>query len=498
MPTRRAGILPWPVVAAAIASAAVLGAFVAAAPGILRIDFALTPQGLGLLVGALAIAGLAVSRPDIGLVLLAAFVYLNLSQVLVRHHRWPSLLQFLVFPLLLGASIRRETADLRRIASSALTLLLAGYGLVVFLSTTLARDTSLADPRVVENARAFLIYLLAALLASSAAAARRGVWTLLGAGALLGGLALVQVLSGNFRDEYGGLARIKHAQIYGDVFEPRIAGPLGDPNFFAQVLVMLVPLALLTAKAEKTLQGRSLALLSAGLVTAAAVLTYSRGGALALACVLALCLVSLRVRLRKVALGGGLVALLGLLLVPAGFTRRLSTLEQILPGSEEVLRPDSSFQKRRLLVGAAWRMFLDHPVLGVGAGNYTVHFEEYASDLGSASRDYEDPGEPHYPHNLYLEVGAETGLVGLLAFGAALAACFRALRRAHASFEEAGDRPSAALARGFEIALVGYLVSSLFLHGHFQRYLWLLFGFATGLATLAGGKGDRSAARGAP
>jgi hypothetical protein len=45
----------------------------------------------------------------------------------------------------------------------------------------------------------------------------------------------------------------------------------------------------------------------------------------------------------------------------------------------------------------------------------------------------------------------------------------------------AGDARSVALARGFEIAVVGFLLSSLFLHGHYSRYLWMLFGFAAAL-----------------
>jgi hypothetical protein len=37
---------------------------------------------------------------------------------------------------------------------------------------------------------------------------------------------------------------------------------------------------------------------------------------------------------------------------------------------------------------------------------------------------------------------------------------------------------------GHQIALLGYLVS-LFLHGHFQRYLWMLLGLAAALARMA-------------
>jgi O-antigen ligase len=150
-----------------------------------------------------------------------------------------------------------------------------------------------------------------------------------------------------------------------------------------------------------------------------------------------------------------------------------------------VIDPDSSFAERKLYALTAWAMFLDHPVLGVGAGNYTVHFDRYADKVGFSARDYEQPGEVHYPHNLYLEIAAETGFVGLAVFAGVVAAAFLGLRRARAVLLARGDRVSADFARAFEIALVGYLVSSVFLHGHFQRYLWLLFGFAAALRLMA-------------
>jgi hypothetical protein len=35
-----------------------------------------------------------------------------------------------------------------------------------------------------------------------------------------------------------------------------------------------------------------------------------------------------------------------------------------------------------------------------------------------------------------------------------------------------------AIARGLQVALAGYLVTALFLHGQFPRHLWLLLGLA--------------------
>ena len=63
--------------------------------------------------------------------------------------------------------------------------------------------------------------------------------------------------------------------------------------------------------------------------------------------------------------------------------------------------------------GEAWELFIDHPVLGVGAGSFGVaHKQVRVSELDAVE-----------PHNLPLQFLAETGLVGaLLAGGAALAA----------------------------------------------------------------------------
>src|SRR6266498_250977 len=312
---------------------------------------------------------------------------------------------------------------------AALSLWLAAYGLVLWLSTTWARDTTLGDERVLAIAKAFVIYALVMLLASSRERVRQGAWTLVLAALVVGGLGLFQALAGTYDQTFGGLARVEHAHIYGEVFEPRIAGPVGDPNFFAQLLIP-------------------------------------------------------GVSPRRFAVGAAALAVL-LLLLPSDFPRRLTTFRQFAPGSGGVLRLDSSFEQRRILATTAWRMFLDHPLTGVGAGNYTLLYRPYTEETGSVVLEHEEFDAPHYPHNLYLEVAAETGLPGLIAFAGALVTCFLYLRRARVRFRRALDKSSASLATAFQLALIGYLVSSLFLHGHFPRHLWLLFGFCGALYRLA-------------
>lgn len=465
-------------------AACVLGWVVAENPDLAHLENPFTWGNAATLVLALALCAALLARPGLGLILLALFVYLNLSQVLVREHGLPSMLQLLMVPIALSAFRGEGVARFRELPRLALPGLLALYSLALLVATLVAWDRALADERLLESVKAWVIFILVAVLAATPRRLVQGSWTIVAAGALLGSLGTFQVLTGNFQNQFWGFARVKDAHIWGDVFEKRISGPLGDPNFFAQILIVLVPIGLALAATSKGWRGRLLALGATSLILAGSILTYSRGGALALGCMLMLVVVSRRVRPRQIALAAlALVAVLAV--TPPEFLRRLGTIGEVLPGGEEVADPDSSFQERKLYALTAWAMFLDHPLLGVGPGNYTVHFDHYADLVGFSARDYEQPGEVHYPHNLYLEIASESGILGLAVFCAAAVAAFVGLRRARAALLAREDFTSADLARAFEIALVGYLVSSVFLHGHFQRYLWLLFGFAAAVRLMA-------------
>lgn len=464
--------------AIALAAGAIVGWGVVRNGHLFHFDFSAAHSAA--LVAALAVTVVVVRWPGVGLALLVGVVYLDLSSNLIRFAGLPSILQLLVLPLGMAVVLDWKEDLLRGFAPRPLVLALGGYVLVVLLSTTVARDPALADARVAAVGKAFVLFLLVLLLARTPGRIRTAAWTLVGAGALVAGLALLQMATGDYGAPLLGLARVEYAQIYGSVFEPRIAGPVGDPNFFAQILVMVAPVSLLLAWREEGPWLRATAVAAASLVAVAAVFTYSRGGALALGVVVLLVVVALRPGPREI-LAGTVAVVIAVAVLPSDFTRRLTTLRQFLPGGDVVLDRDTSFGNRVLLARVAWNEFLDHPALGVGAGNYTVHYGEYAAEVGSTFHEYEDVGTRHYPHNLYLEIAAETGFAGVVAFGAAVLLCLGYLLRARRRFAAAGETLHAALATGVGIAIAGYLVSSIFLHGHFQRYLWLLFGLAAAL-----------------
>lgn len=435
----------------------------------------LVPLGAGL--GVLV---LLCFRPRWAPAALVLFVFTDVSRILVTRHHLPSLLRALVVLLIVLAWRRHGAAGWARVARGGLALLLVAYSLLLLVSTVFAERADLAQARFLEVAKATVLALLLAVLAQTARGLRSAGRALVAGAAGLGGLGVYQVATGRFADDFGGFARVKLAHIYGELFEPRIAGPVGDPNFFAQALLAVVPIAVFFAWREERRLPRALAAAAAALTLAAAVFTYSRGAWLALACELALVVALSSQRLRLGALAAAFVAGF-LLLAPQEFTRRLTTVVQLVSPEEAAVDPDSSFEERRLYTQTAWTMFLARPLVGVGAGNYTVHFAEHADRVGSAGRSYEAPGAAHYPHNLYLEIAAETGLVGATSFAAVLVAAFAALERARRRLERRGDARAAGLARAVTVGLAGYLVSSLFLHGHFLRYLWLLLGFALAL-----------------
>jgi O-antigen ligase len=431
-------------------------------------------------VGMAVLAACFLRYPALALFAVTTFVYLNLSQVLVRCHHLPSILQLLIFPVAFITFNERFARDGTRFRIGAFGFWLVSYNLVLLLSTFGAREPTLAYARYIENTKALMIFFLIFGLVSSPKRARIVVGGLLASAAMVGGLGVFQTLTGSFHNDFGGLARIKNAHIYGSVFEPRIAGPLGDPNFFAQVLLLVVPLALYFARSESSTSRRLVVYVCGLIAVAACVLTFSRGAALAIAIMSVLILFDLKTSPRALALGLA-VMFFGFVVLPEDFTRRLETIQQLLPGSEEQSHPDSSFERRKLFTTVAWTMFLDHPVSGVGPGNYTAHYREYADEIGFAASEYDDPSEPRYAHNLALEVAAETGLLGLGILSAAIGTCFWYLRRARAGFRRLGDRGSADLAKGLEIALIGYMVSTLFLHGYFQRPLYLVLGLVAAL-----------------
>lgn len=115
---------------------------------------------------------------------------------------------------------------------------------------------------------------------------------------------------------------------------------------------------------------------------------------------------------------------------------------------------------RTLVWGIATRMAADHPLTGVGAGNFTIRMHEYFSpDKAAESPDFSRLSSDNWlqPHNDFFWVAAEKGLPGLAAFLAIFAAAGLAGRGILRGPAAATDARLAVASLG---AIVGYLIVS--------------------------------------
>jgi O-antigen ligase len=220
---------------------------------------------------------------------------------------------------------------------------------------------------------------------------------------------------------------------------------------------------------------------AAGLLAAGLIASWSRGGWLGAAVGIAAVVL---MRSRQAAIMGAMATLLLVVallvgsfsptLLPAALRTRVQEIPTFL-GLTDVLRApvtDENFSviERVAHWVAALRMWERSLWLGVGPGNYAVvypevHLLRWAEPLGHA-------------HNIYLNVLAETGLVGftffLLLWVVILVAVWRQFRRAH----QTGQTWQAALAVGV-LGIIAHLsihnfFDNLFVQGMYLHIaLWL-------------------------
>jgi len=215
----------------------------------------------------------------------------------------------------------------------------------------------------------------------------------------------------------------------------RLDGPIGFYMTTAGIFLLVSLLSLSFVMRRKLLGGLVPPLFL--LVTAGLLLTYTRGAWVAWAAGAGI----LILRRRKSGLLGLLLFVAAILLHPGLRERLFSMGDLSLP-----------FNRQRLLI---WRegvrLFLEHPLFGVGLHDLAGLLEEAGVPAGDAP--------PTHFHSTYLQTAVATGaagLAGLLLFLAGLAReLLRAARRASRPFDRV-------IAEGALAAFAGFTVHGLF------------------------------------
>lgn len=129
-------------------------------------------------------------------------------------------------------------------------------------------------------------------------------------------------------------------------------------------------------------------------------------------------------------------------------------------------------------IAAGIKMFMDHPVLGVGWGNYIYRYLDYDPRLmGWWWTDFPEtgnrPGTPILP-NLFVSVLAETGIAGFVAFIFFLYSLSAATLR---YIRDSADPDSHLIALSCAAALAGILTAYQFFSTFYYVYVWVIIAF---------------------
>jgi len=217
------------------------------------------------------------------------------------------------------------------------------------------------------------------------------VWFLMSLGFFVSIVGILQHLTFN-----GKLYWVREMRYGGLPF-----GPYVNRNHFAGFAEMVIPVALVPLVLGKVRRERLfLVALFALVPIVALLLSASRGGIISFSvemAILFLLLLVRRIRSKYVVVGGVVVltAMLAVAWIGA---------QQVLQRFSGMQNLEVSVGKRAAMTKDTWRLFLDHPLIGTGLGTFEMVFPPYDSDY--------DGKVVNHAHNDYLEVLAETGLLG--------------------------------------------------------------------------------------
>ena len=389
-----------------------------------------------------------------GLLLFTAAVYFRPQELVPAFASYQSLafwIAALTLAVFVPAQLGLEGTLTARPREVNLALALALLGLV---GVPLATEPAVAWAAWLDYAKVVTMFVVTVNVVRTEGRLRAMFWLALVVSLLLSANAIYDYVTGSFAP---GANRI----------EGFIGGLFQNPNDLALHLVTMIPLAAGLLFVSRALSKKAVYAAAALLMTAAVVVTYSRGGFLALACASFVMAWKLKRRNRAAVLAGFLAAgVLFMALAPSDYGARLKTA---FGGAGD----GGSAESRQALLIRSVVVSLHNPLFGVGMNNFpllSIHDK--------------------VSHNAYTQVSSEMGMPALAAYVLFILAAFRRMRGVER--ETAGDKKRARvhyLAVGLQASLAGYMVASFFASVAYLWYLYYLVGYALCLDRLYAARG---------
>ena len=365
-------------------------------------------------------------------------------------HRWP-----------FSGEGLRQIPPVHRKGFFLLTL----YTAVCLLSVAFSNDLELSLRGFIGKTLEYsMLFIIAADLIDQPRVSRNAVRALLAAAVL--------VMLHGFIQEW----TIHTAPFPGEALDPilgrkmdyvRMVGPYENPNDLATFLMVVGLIVTAWVAAHEILLHLPILLLLVG----GLLWTQSRGAILGFFS--GLCLLGAIHHGKKEIRRGILLAIMACAAFFLLFSRRHFY--------EMLTLSDSASRERSEMWRTAWRMILDRPIQGHGLNTFMANYSHYASNPAS---------QPAYAHNCFLQITAETGLVGLATFLLFLAGLgaftWKALKVSDRELSSE-DQPTRILLIGLAAALLAFLVQSFLdtnLYALRQAALfWTLAGMTLGISS---------------
>jgi putative inorganic carbon (hco3(-)) transporter len=455
----------------------VVMSIVIAAIGVVAVNNTHSNIGLFGLMGLIAIAVVMaiIIRPSLGANILVFAIFTNISDLLTKQG-YPGIIKPLVAVVAVALLVRYIYAGQIPIGHSKTAKVeycLLAYYMIVIASFLVASDKDRAMTEITDLGKDMVIVYCILFALRHSRTWKHTNWLIFFTTTALCLLSVYQLVTNNFEQNFFRLASIQMDQALSTSSTARVGGPINAPNLWAQVLVAVSTLVVFRIFHEKQMGLKLVAVLMLGIMLYIVLNTYSRGAYLVIAINAALLLFMFRKRFNPILpLAGAIILVLAIPFLPVTYRDRFTSLFVVT--AENGIYQDTSLRGRssEMLTGLA--MFAEHPILGVGTGNYPANYQRYAQLIGIEFR-----AEARDPHSLYVQLLAETGILGTVTFLGMAFFLFDALNKACTAIEK-----SPRLAdwlpwiSSYRFAILSYLLTSIFLHNAYIRYLWILIAMA--------------------
>jgi hypothetical protein len=259
-----------------------------------------------------------------------------------------------------------------------------------------------------------------------------------------------------------------------------VGGFLADENDYCMTINMVIPFSFFLFMYSSG-KKRIYYLLLTCLFLFVIMLTGSRGGFVGLIATSAYCWLRTKKKLLTLIIIGILVAF-SVLVAPKTYWDRIHSITE--EGANE-----GSGEERIYTWGIGWHMFLDHPIIGVGQGNFPYVFKKYEVEAGYGEEGLHGRSRAgREAHSIYITMLSELGILGTCIFIGMITYTFKDLKATKVRLTNQNNPVNNLVSNRYlsyvsalEGALISYLVSGAFISTLYYPNLWILIGFIISL-----------------